>query len=167
MTDPRAIYLELGERLTRALLSGDFELYRSVMALPLEVLPRVGKPYRLETEAAMRESFLAYGRMIALHRITDLFRDVRTVERTSPGRFRVVMQLTVLSGGNRVVAPFESTHELCRTEQGWRIERIIGTLGHTNWIFGDEGRIAAQGENGATDGDATDGNPEAKLKSFK
>ncbi len=100
--------------------------------------------------------------MMTLHRVTDLYREIRTVERTSPGRFSVVLQLTVLSGGNRVVAPFDATHELRRTPQGWRIERVIGTLGHTNWILGDAGRIAAQNESGPTGA-----GPQTKLQSFK
>lgn len=127
------IYAELGERLTQALLTADFGLFRSVVCLPLTMAPRDRTPYHVDTEAALRKMVAAYVSMIRLHRVTDLYRQITATDRTGPGEITVVFQLWVLSGGTRVVAPFVSTHHLLRTSEGWKIGCIEGSLGQTNW----------------------------------
>lgn len=133
------IYAEVGERLTQALLKGDFGLFRSVVALPLRIETRVGKAQRIETDAELRELFECYVNMGRLHRVTDLYRDVQFAEHVAPGELKAVFQLSILSGGTRVVAPFSSTHHLVETSEGWRIRRIEDALGQTNWLYDTPG----------------------------
>ncbi len=80
---PETAFADLAERLTRALLTGDFALYRSVMAMPLRVVPRGGQPYVLETEAALQHDFDLYATAVRTAGVTDIWREVVRV--TKPG----------------------------------------------------------------------------------
>lgn len=132
----RAEYIEIGERLTMALMSGDFALYQGVMALPLRIVPLSGKAYTLATADRLREDFDLYHRNLKLHCVTDLVREVLDIVHPAEGEAAVTVRMEMLAGGQRIVEPWEMTQHLWRTPDGWRIYRIESSLGHIDWTLG-------------------------------
>lgn len=136
----KAVFLDLGERLTRALLTGDFDLYRQVMHLPLEIEPRGGKSYVLESAAALRQDFDLYREHIALHGITDIYREVIEIERPAPDTAFAIVRMNILAGGRRVVPLFLAMFTMLRGDDGAsRFAKIQSSLGHINWTLGKGG----------------------------
>lgn len=136
MTDPAAIYRGIGEKLTRALISGDFELYASIIELPLEIVPVNGPPYVLDTTNDLHKDFKLYHSNLALHRVTDLYREGVTAEIGEQGDMTARFTLHILSGAKQIVEPFQTAQILHDTSRGWRIFKIISSLGHINWTIG-------------------------------
>lgn len=130
--------MDLGERLTGALVSGDFELYSQVMDLPLRIEPREGDAYTIHDLAALQQDFEIYHRNIGLHRITDIHRDITTLD-TANDSITVIARVNMLSGATRVVDPFDAVFHLHRTADGWRFHRIQSSPGHINWTLGKGG----------------------------
>ena len=129
-------FQSIGDRLTKALISGDFELYKSLMILPLRVTPRDGTPYTTHTEEALREDFDLYHKIIGIHGVTDIFRDVQSVEMIGPDRAIVTLITHILQRANRLVNPFMARFHMQLQGDEWRITEIESTEGHINWTLG-------------------------------
>lgn len=136
---PARIFRELGERLTTALIKGDFGLYKQVMALPLRIEPRDGKPYSLETEAELKEDFELYHEMNKLHGITDIYREVLDIAADHGDGLRVSCLVHLLRKTGRAVDPFRAVMHMRETPEGWRFHRVESSLGHINWTLGQGG----------------------------
>lgn len=134
MIGPAEFY-EVGERLTRALISGDFDLYQTVMRLPLEINPIQGVPYTLRDTDALREDFLLYHQMNTLHHVTDIFRRILNIRMECDSVAIVTSRTELLSNSTRLVEPFDATHHLRRAAEGWRIFQIDSSVGHINWTL--------------------------------
>lgn len=65
----------IGDRLTTALVSGDFDLYCEVIELPLTIVPMGESPYILSDETALRRDFLLYHSVQKRHGVTNIFRE--------------------------------------------------------------------------------------------
>lgn len=135
-----AVFLDLGERLTQALTTGDFALYRQVMGLPLRIEPRGGSAYVLETVDDLHRDFDLYRDHIALHGITDIYREVLDVEHPAPDTAIAIVRMNILAGARRVVPPFVSLFTMRRDGDGAvRLHSIQSSLGHINWTLGKGG----------------------------
>lgn len=133
MTGPRQIYVHVGERLTQAFLTGDFDLFCRCVHLPLKLSIRDGKAQVIGTTKELRDLVGRYRSLAQIHRVSDLYRELVSVEETAPGEITAIVRISVLSGGNLVTEPFTVTHTLQEFPAGWRIVQINGTLGETNW----------------------------------
>jgi hypothetical protein len=103
-----------GELLTKALISGDFTLYRSILTLPMNFTPKDGQSDFLSDEAALREDFELYGEgMMAMRLVTR-----------------------VLGRANLLVAPFPARITVQEAADGWRTAEIESSEGHLNWTLG-------------------------------
>ena len=133
---PERAFQELGELLTKALISGDFALYRSILTLPMKFTPRDGPSYTLLDEAALREDFDLYVAIIRLHGVTDIYRQV--LDYVPDGADRVAVQVVthILVRANLLVAPFQTRIRLQNGAGGWRIAEIESSEGHLNWTLG-------------------------------
>lgn len=151
--DPRAIYRDIGERVTRALVSGAFELFEDAVSLPLKLVPRAGPVQQIDTRENLQRTFEAYHRQGRLHNVTDLYRDVFSAEHTRDDEITVRFRLHILAGATRIVEPFTSTHVLRQTGADWRIAEILTPLGHVNWLLG-RGGIQNQAFTGGGSSDA-------------
>ena len=134
--DERA-FLDLGERLTKALLGGDFVGYRALFGLPVRIAPRGGPAYVLETEEAMRHDFGLYHDVVRVQRVTDIYRRVRRIADLGGGAHRVEVEMHILSGAVRLVDPFMAAFTLIDTTEGPRITAIESALGHIRWTLGE------------------------------
>lgn len=141
---PERLFQTLGDDLTRALVTGDFDLYAAIMALPLTIAPRDGAPYVLADRAALRADFDLYHSIIKLHGVTDIYREVVEYQPVSDGHIRFHFVTHILVRAQRIVEPFASCMLMVRGADGWRIAEIESSEGHINWTRG-RARIAPDG----------------------
>lgn len=133
---PERAFHSLGELLTKALLSGDFALYQSILTLPVRFTPMAGKPYVLQDLAALRADFELYVSIIRLHGVTDIYRQVVSCEPVGDGRIWVRLVTHLLVRANLLAEPFPTRMLLQRDEAGWRIAEIETSEGHLHWTMG-------------------------------
>lgn len=131
-----SIFAQLAEKITAALLNEDFELYESVMQLPLRVEPRNGEPYTLFDREALRRDFELYANSIRLQHVTDIYRPLVSVLELDADWVEVTVETHILRGGERVVDPFRTQFILRQSDGCWRIGTIRSSLGHINWTLG-------------------------------
>ncbi|MFT7594433.1 MAG: hypothetical protein ACI8R4_001754 [Paracoccaceae bacterium] len=141
-----ADFIEIGERLTKALITGDFDLYRSVMDLPLRIEPRGGKPYTMDTIEALQQDFGLYIQAVRARGITDIYRQLHDLSPVVNDTCKATCLMHILEGATLVVEPFLMVMTLRKTNEGWRFCRIQSPLGHINWSLGqalisDDGRF--------------------------
>lgn len=129
-------FADLSERLTRALAGGDFALYRSVMSLPLRIVPQGGEAYVLTDPGALERDFALYHAAIRAAGVTDIWREVLDVLIDDPGQFRVVVRVHILSRAQRLVDPFQSEMLILHRDGGLRIAEIVSTRDHIDWTLG-------------------------------
>lgn len=129
----------VGERLTKALVTGDFDIYRQVMDLPITIEPRGGEPVTLTDIDALQADFDLYRMAIKARRITDIYREIKEINQTEEGHFEVVCDLHILSHAERVVEPFESKMTLRKVGDDWRFCHIRSSLRHIQWTRGEAG----------------------------
>lgn len=131
-----AIFNDLGDRLTKSLIAGDFSLYRTVMWLPLRIEPRDGAPYTMTTEDALEKDFEMYHRNIKLHHVNDIFRQVLSVAKLAEDWVEVTSEVNLLRNAERVVAPFVTQHVMRLRGDLWRFSIVRSSIGHINWTLG-------------------------------
>ncbi len=129
-------FKDLAERLTRALVTADFTLYRGVMALPLRIVPRGGTAYVLDSDAALEHDFGLYAQAIRAAGVTDIWREVLRAEPASGGGQRLFLRVHLLTRGGRLTEPFGSEMLLIPGPQGLRIAEIISSSEHIDWTLG-------------------------------
>ena len=119
---PEQAFQVLGESLTRALIGNDFDLYQSILTLPMRFSPRDGKAYVLSDLAALREDFDLYVSIIRLHGVTDIYRQYLGSSATGPGEAVVTTMTHILVRANLLVAPFQSRLRLVQRpdDAAWR-----------------------------------------------
>ena len=136
-----AAFLALAETLTRALVSGDYPLYRGVFRLPVTIVPRSAEPYVLDSEEALERDYDLYRIAIQTEGITDIVRRIRSLHYVEEDRMRIEAEVNILRKAERVVAPFLSQFHLIWDEaDGWLIHAIESAIGHIRWTLG-QGRL--------------------------
>ena len=133
---PERAFRELGDLLTKALIGRNFELYQSILALPVRFAPKDGKAYVLTTETALREDFDLYASIIRLHGVTDIYRQYLGHEPAENGRMAVHWITHILVRGQRLADPFPTRMLVGHDATGWRIAAIDSSEGHLNWTLG-------------------------------
>lgn len=132
---PFSAFSEIGETLTRALVTGDFGLYQQVMQLPLTIVPIGEASYLLKDDAALFRDFDLYHQVLKLHGVTDIFREVRGVIDDGDGVHRIQVRVHIMARANRIAEPFHS-EILIRLKGGsWRIIEIRSVAEHIDWTL--------------------------------
>ncbi|MGY3437453.1 MULTISPECIES: hypothetical protein [unclassified Marinovum] len=129
-------FAKLCEKLTDALINGNFDNYRAVFRLPARIEPRDGRPYTMTTEDDLRRDHELYVTSMQIHRVTYMTRDVLSVVEITPDWAEITVETSLFSGGHRVVDPFCTQFVLRQAEDGWKIGAIRSSLGHINWTLG-------------------------------
>lgn len=132
---PRAAFETLSETLTKALIYGDFPLYRSVFWLPLCIEPREGESYLLSSDPELERDFDLYRIAITVNGVTDFVRRIRYFEADDPERLLVTVEMNILRGAERLVQPFTSRFTMERQGE-WRFRAIQSAPGHIRWTLG-------------------------------
>ncbi|MFC3181506.1 hypothetical protein [Cypionkella sinensis] len=133
---PGQVFTALGERLTRALLDGDFPAYASVMALPLTITPRGDVAYVLHNADELRADFQLYHDNLKGRGVTDIFRQINEIAVIDQSHLRVRCTIHIMVGAQRIVEPFVSHFVLTETPDGWRIAEIESVRGHIRFSLG-------------------------------
>lgn len=133
---PDHAFHELGDLLTKALLFGNFELYRSIFTLPVRFAPKDGKAYVLSDEQALREDFDLYVSIIKLHGVTDIYRQFLGYDRVGDGLMSVRWTTHILVRARRLADPFATRMLVALGDGGWKIAAIESSEGHLNWTLG-------------------------------
>lgn len=136
---PVSGFSSIGDQLTFALLSGDFDRYREIIELPLTIVPTDESPYTLSDETALKRDFQLYHSVLKLHGVTDIFREVRNVIEQPGGVYRIQCRVHMMVRANRIADPFQS--EMLIRERGgqWRILEIRSLAAHIDWARGGHG----------------------------
>lgn len=131
-----ADFSALAEKITQALIGNNFELYRSIIRLPLRVVPRDGEPYVLETVADLESNFDMYCAVIKTNNITDIFRHPISITQVDEDWVEVTVETHLMSKAERIIDPFCNQFVL-RPHQGeWKISTIRSSLAQLNWALG-------------------------------
>lgn len=131
-----AEFIAKGEQLTKALITGDFDLYRSVMDLPLRIEPRGGKSYTMTTVEELEQDFGLYRKAIRARGITDIYRQLRELRMIAANLCKATCLMHILAGAMLVVEPFTTVMTLRKIDGDWRFFLIQSPLGHINWTLG-------------------------------
>ncbi len=135
-TPEHTTFDDLSKALSRALVSGDFALYRSVFHLPHDVIPRSGDAYTLRTEAEIHEDFDLYHAAIMAGGITRISRKILSQTEPDPDTRLIEAEVTMRKGEETLVTPFTTTFRMERRKGRWAFGRVISSLGHINWTRG-------------------------------
>ncbi|MAC80120.1 MAG: hypothetical protein CML66_18875 [Rhodobacteraceae bacterium] len=132
--------------LTRALVSGDYDLYRSLVHLPITIVPRGGEVHEIRTDAELREDFDLYVRALAAQRVSDIYRRVLGMSQMEEDWVEVTVETHLLGLSGRLVDPFHTQFVLRPYDGIWRIVLIRSSFGHLRWARGlaritDQGRF--------------------------
>lgn len=135
----RRQFENLGDELTKALISGDFSLYARIIDLPFRVAPRDADAYVLADLHALKIDFIAYHGVIAAHGVTDIFRQIRRIEELGPSQARITCTTHIQNDAKRLVEPFETRITVIERRDGWKIQEIESSEGHIKWTLGQVG----------------------------
>lgn len=133
---PEHVFQVLGDQLTKALLTADFPLYRSILTLPVTFTPQGGKPFVLADEAALRADFELYVSIIKLHGVTDIYRRFQGIELAAPTEMLARWRTHILVRATLLAEPFDTRMRVRQVEGVWRIAEIESSEGHLNWTLG-------------------------------
>lgn len=134
---PAAAFRALSESLTKALITGDLGLYRSVFRLPLRIESRSGDAYVIADEAGLKRDFDLYRIGIIANGVTDLDRRVISIETIRPDGARICVEMNILHHAERIVQPFQSRFTMQMVGDDWRITAIESAPGHIRWTLGE------------------------------
>lgn len=132
---PERAIPELADLLTKALISRDFALYRSVLTLPMRFTPRGEPSYLLTTEAELKADFDLYVDIMRLHGVTDIYRQLLSVTRSATGATAEWMT-HILVRATLLTEPFLTRMQVVQGPEGWRIAEIESSEGHIHWTMG-------------------------------
>lgn len=129
-------FQDIGDRLTKALLTGDSALYRDLIALPITITPRGASAYVIEDEDCLQKDFTQYHLVLKTNAVTDIFRDLQEVTPAGPCRVVVRVITHIMAHANRVAEPFETRFFLKDLDGDWRITAIESSAAHIGWALG-------------------------------
>lgn len=137
-------FADLGDKLTTALISGDFGLYASIIVLPFKVTPRDAPAYVMHDLAELQKDFDLYHSIIQTHGVTDIYRHVRQIDLLDDNRALITCTTHIMVRAQRIVDPFETRILVGAHIDSWKIFEIESSEGHINWTLG-RGSIAPDG----------------------
>ena len=119
-------------RVSAAFIDDDFDAWAASVSLPLTFVTRTGTT-RYETRSHLQADFEEYVALIGLYFITELRREVVSVDQISPVHLIARYTTEVFSGSQQVIAPYPSTAMLQFQRGAWRASAIMGSIGKKNW----------------------------------
>jgi hypothetical protein len=132
MSEHAAIAQDYLDRMGRAMIAGDWDIYQSGVALPFVLISAETQIVvaDLATLRAGFDTFLGY--VQAMH-LTDMARLVGQTARLDPVLLSVTYVNHVMAGGARVVPPFTSHMVLRLVDGTWRAVSIANGMKARTW----------------------------------
>jgi len=131
MSIPSVINATLA-RSAKALVNGDFTAWSRSVMLPFTFVSKSGTK-QFETWDDLRADFDDFVRLIGLYFVTDIQRQVISVDQISPTHLIVRFSTEVFSGSHQVIAPYPATTMLHFRDGAWKASAIMGALGAEHW----------------------------------
>ncbi|WP_147127423.1 hypothetical protein [Shimia ponticola] len=140
MSTPSVIKATLN-RSAQALLDGDFAMWSRSVMLPFTFVSRSGSK-QYEAWDDLRSDFDTFVGLLAEHGVTEIRRNVISIDHVSPTHLIARFSTELLSGSDDIIAPYTSTATLQFRNGAWKAMAIMGAVGAQNWSE------FAQNENG-------------------
>lgn len=150
----------IGEKLTQAFLSGDYDLYRRLVVLPISTIPYDAPPSVRKTERELREGFQTIRNSLKMLSITDIHRDVVSVAKLADDWIEVETKSHYLRGAQRVLGPFPIHYALSNHQGEWRITAVRSSSSHFNH-FVQTANMRAPHENASPDTEIRNDGPKS------
>ena len=127
-----AILQDYLDRLSTAVLEGDFDTYADGVALPF-TLVTAQKALVIDTSQDLQDGFDAYHNMLKSQNATDMIRIVERAERRSETQIAGRYSTNILAVGNRIFDPFQSDMILENQAGDWRAIWISNDMRDARW----------------------------------
>lgn len=145
--DPAAILQAYLDEVSAAVLRDDWATYRAGICLPCAVISH-SESKIVATEAELRAGFVAFRDTLRAQRVTDY---IRLVDRATMLDAELVAgsyMSHLISGGHRIVAPFQSLMTLRRVGGRWCAASVTNGLANSRWPL-VRGELTSDGEGAA------------------
>lgn len=120
------------DEVSNAVLKDDWETYRQGIALPCAVISH-NETKIVTTEEDLRAGFDDFRRTLRILRVTDYIRLVDQAVRLDQDMISGSYISHVISGGQRIMAPFHSTMTLRRVGDRWCAASVSNGLANGRW----------------------------------
>ncbi len=128
----RALLQAYLDEIASALLNDDWETYCRGMYLPGAVISHDGSKI-MATEEDLRAGFDDFRRTLRIHRVTDYIRLVEQATRLDENLISGSYISHVISGGQRILAPFRSNMTLRMVGGRWCAASVCNGLANNRW----------------------------------
>jgi hypothetical protein len=128
----RAIMQVYLDEVSFAVLQNDWETYRDRIALPCAVISH-DKTKIVVTEEELKEGFEEFRSTLRILRVTDYIRIVDQAIRLDEELISGTYISHVISGGQRILAPFHSAMTLRLVAGRWCAAAVCNGLANSRW----------------------------------
>lgn len=130
--DARALLQQFLDETSRAVLDGDWDLYRRRVILPFTLVTRTATII-VEDEDRLRMGFDSFNQMLALQRATHYIRRTEAATLLDPNLIAGGYTTHIFSGGLLIVPAFRSQVTLQLRDGLWRAATISNALVNERW----------------------------------
>lgn len=130
--DTPAILQTYLDEVSAAVMEDDWETYRAGVSLPCAIITHDDSTI-IQTDADLRAGFEMFRNTLRTLKVTDYIRLVESAARLDPELISGSYVSHVISGGNRVIAPYRSTITLRLVGNRWRAASVTNGLAKSRW----------------------------------
>jgi hypothetical protein len=130
----RAILQSYLDEVSAAALNNDWETYRKAIHLPCAVISHTGSKI-VATEEDLRAGFDDFCSTLRIQRVTDYIRLVDQATMLDEDLISGSYISHVISGGQRILAPFRSNMTLRKVGGRWCAASVSNGLANSRWPF--------------------------------
>lgn len=120
------------DEIAQAVMTGDFATYRAGVVLPFHLVTHT-ENLTLTSDDDLRAGFDTFCLMLKAQRVTDFIRFVESAQAIDPHLITGRYVSHVISGGMRVLDPFQSQITLRLVDDRWRAASITNALANSRW----------------------------------
>lgn len=132
MTTPAQIGQTYLDRVSAAVMRGDYADYRRCVALPLHMITHAAN-LTVTTEEQLRSGFDTFRALLHSQRVTDYIRLVDSAAQLGSGLLSVRYVTHLVAGSLRIMPPFQSQMSLREGDGIWRAVSLTNGLSSTRW----------------------------------
>lgn len=132
MSDAAAILQAYLDGVSTLTLAQDWAGYRQMVALPCAVVSH-DESKIITTEAELRQGFDDFAQSLRALRVTDFIRLVANAQSLDADLISGSYTTHLISGGQRILAPYTSLMTLRQIEGRWRAASITNGLANSRW----------------------------------
>lgn len=120
------------EDISRCFVDRDFDLWSSVVLLPLSLITQDG-PVFVTDHDALKQNFNHYLAAMRIMHLDTVARRALSCEDCRDGTWIVTYETELLSHGTRATEPYVSSALMVRRDGRYRLRSILNARGHHHW----------------------------------